>query len=378
MANGGRLAQPRCSWEAGTEQPESDKPSLRRTNAAGMRTSAELSWLGEAVPSKLGSSDIRPLSPESPTERQRPSQKPAGEAHWTSRFGTATDWASVPGGLESPDKKPPRSSCASAPPAAADFLDVFGIDLGCASTPPRGRSGWSAQPEPEPEPEPTPERRKSPNTEERRRQRRPAALLPPPSPGDAAAVSLMAAIHAAHAPVLPAAFPVTPEHGGQKENVDGGTCPSPNQTSPPEPVRQPWNEVPTEVLPARSNPFMQPARRAEPWPLHVLIHTPASADNGPASADRPLSHGYTAAGLRLVRLVFERFDQDNDGHLSKPELRNFAMATEGEVYDDETLDDLLKSFRSGVAGMTLQGFVQLYRETELMDLARDVHQLNIA
>ena len=90
-----------------------------------------------------------------------------------------------------------------------------------------------------------------------------------------------------------------------------------------------------------------------------------------------MSYGYTALGQRLVRDIFLRFDTDRDGHLSKAELRRFAMATEGEFYDDATLEELLKSFRSGPHGLTLAGFMALYRETELMDLARDVRQLQI-
>ena len=81
--------------------------------------------------------------------------------------------------------------------------------------------------------------------------------------------------------------------------------------------------------------------------------------------------------LRLVRQLFAHFDADSDGHLSKPELRAFALATEGTEYDDDTLEELLRSFHSGSRGLTLSGFLALYRETELMDLARDARSLGL-
>ena len=390
------LSQPHRSWEAGTEKAFTGQPSREenKKDAAGVRTSApELSWISDAVPSRLGARKHRPISPPSPSGKQKPA-----EAHWTASFGTATDWV-VPGGLDSPGKAGAGKS--SAAPPASDFLDALDIDL-CCSTSRRSEPEPEPEPEPQPQPQPqpdastsTPPRRRSPSSDEKpARQRRPAALLPPPSPS---AESLVAAINAAHAPVLPAAFATTPDRNRELPDTGSGTgCHSPNQTSPPEPVRNPWVELDKaqeqqqhhqhqhqhqqqrEQREQQRREQQEAARaRTEPWALHELIHTPASADTLPPSEETSPGRGYTTLGQRLVRAIFARFDQDRDGHLSKAELRSFAMATEGEVYDDETLEDLLKSFRSGPRGLTLAGFMGLYRETELMDLARDVRQLRI-
>lgn len=387
------LSQARRSWEAGESPARGSRRASKKTEVEAVRTSGELSWIAGAVPSKLGARKHRPSSPPSPGCRP----DPGGEAHWTTAFGTATDWT-VPGGLDSPGKSGTPGSKA---PAAGEFLDSLDIDLGCCRSAlglePEPEPGFEPEPGPNPKPErrpnPKPERqlphtklarqtstesRRKPSTEDRpARQRRPAALLPPPSPSRAVEL-LVEEISAAHAPVLPAAFvPTTPDHRSNTSDSESTVCHSPNQTSPPEPVRNSWTELPSQ----QPEPYaiatavkMHP--RMEPWALRDLIHTAASAET-PASTEKNMSYGYTAVGQRLVREIFLRFDVDRDGHLSKAELRHFAMATEGEVYDDETLDDLLRSFRSGPNGLTLGGFMTLYRETELMDLARDAHQLGI-
>ena len=108
----GMLSQPRRSWEAGTEKAFTGQPSREenKKNAAGVRTSApELSWISDAVPSRLGARKHRPVSPPSPSGKQKPA-----EAHWTASFGTATDWV-VPGGLDSPGKADAGKSSAAPP-----------------------------------------------------------------------------------------------------------------------------------------------------------------------------------------------------------------------------------------------------------------------
>ena len=138
----------------------------------------------------------------------------------------------------------------------------------------------------------------------------------------------------------------------------------------PHPPRQPR---PAPV--AKPEPALQPAPApAAPLSLEALIHTPATASTGRGAN---AADGYTPLGLRLVRQLFAHFDADSDGHLSKPELRAFALATEGTEYDDDTLEELLRSFHSGSRGLTLSGFLALYRETELMDLARDARSLGL-
>ena len=115
----------RRSWEAATEKPS--EAGERAAKGIGcvedVRTSGELSWIADPVPSKLGTNKQRPASPPSPQYKP----KPAAEAHWTTAFGSATDW-SMPGGLESPGNKNTSTSRA---PAAEDFLDALDIDLGC-------------------------------------------------------------------------------------------------------------------------------------------------------------------------------------------------------------------------------------------------------
>jgi hypothetical protein len=38
------------------------------------------------------------------------------------------------------------------------------------------------------------------------------------------------------------------------------------------------------------------------------------------------------------------------------------------------IDGLLQSFRSSDSGLTFDGFLELYRETDMMDLSSDVEQ----
>lgn len=366
----GMLGRARRSWEVETERPsESSSASTETDSLEQVRTSGEISWMADPVPSKLGARKQRPASPPSP----RYTPKPAGEAHWTSAFGSTTDWT-VPGGLDTPEK---RSAGRTQP------LDEVDIDLGCSG------SAWGPAPEPEPEPEPERhlrhtervghnciEGRRNPSRDDKPvRYRRPAALLPPPSPTQVAE-SLVEEIAAVHAAVLPAAFgPATPVRHPRIAGADDVGFQSPDHTSPPEPVRNSWTAQ-SEAQPA-AVATVETHAQAKSWTLHDLIHTPASAETLTSTQEREISYGYTPLGQRLVREIFLRFDVDRDGHLSKAELRRFAMATEGEVYDDETLNELLKSFRSGPRGLTLAGFMALYRETELMDLAQDARQLQI-
>ncbi|KAI9341502.1 hypothetical protein BDR26DRAFT_802294, partial [Obelidium mucronatum] len=66
--------------------------------------------------------------------------------------------------------------------------------------------------------------------------------------------------------------------------------------------------------------------------------------------------------------IFGRFDDDNDGALNRVELERFAIATNGEKFEEEAIDELKKSFNCNAEGnLTRAGFLEMYQLQTLSD-----------
>ncbi|KAI9096156.1 hypothetical protein DFS34DRAFT_624178 [Phlyctochytrium arcticum] len=69
-----------------------------------------------------------------------------------------------------------------------------------------------------------------------------------------------------------------------------------------------------------------------------------------------------------LKEIFARFDVDKDNSLSREELDNFAIAANGEKFDDATLEELKESFDVTKEGnLTLDGFIDMYHLQTLSD-----------
>ncbi|KAJ3401597.1 hypothetical protein CcCBS67573_g06407 [Chytriomyces confervae] len=66
--------------------------------------------------------------------------------------------------------------------------------------------------------------------------------------------------------------------------------------------------------------------------------------------------------------IFARFDDDNDGALNRLELERFAVATNGEKFEEAAIDELKKSFNCNADGnLTRTGFLEMYQLQTLSD-----------
>ncbi|KAJ3414919.1 hypothetical protein HDV05_005868 [Chytridiales sp. JEL 0842] len=66
--------------------------------------------------------------------------------------------------------------------------------------------------------------------------------------------------------------------------------------------------------------------------------------------------------------IFARFDFDNDFALSNEELEAFAIATNGEKFEEDAIAELKKSFNVDANGnLTRQGFLEMYQLQTLSD-----------
>ncbi|KAI8830842.1 hypothetical protein BC829DRAFT_494641 [Chytridium lagenaria] len=66
--------------------------------------------------------------------------------------------------------------------------------------------------------------------------------------------------------------------------------------------------------------------------------------------------------------IFGRFDDDNDAALSREELEAFAIATNGEKFEEEAVNELKKSFNVDANGnLTRRGFLEMYQLQTLSD-----------
>ena len=136
----------------------------------------------------------------------------------------------------------------------------------------------------------------------------------------------------------------------------------------PRSIEPPMGEPPPKPGP------LEPMTPSEPVPLPLLIHSSTSVAPTDGHGGEVGANGYTLLGLHLARRLFETFDLDGDAHLSVEELREFAWRTEGAAGPEaeEMVQNLLRSFRSSGRGLTFDGFLELYRETDMMDLSGDI------
>ncbi|KAG0092776.1 hypothetical protein BGZ93_005652 [Podila epicladia] len=59
--------------------------------------------------------------------------------------------------------------------------------------------------------------------------------------------------------------------------------------------------------------------------------------------------------------IFERYDADKDGALSNAELDAFAKDTNGDVFDEDTRNEITEFLDLNSKGyLTLKGFLQMY------------------
>ncbi|KAJ3070204.1 hypothetical protein HDU99_002726 [Rhizoclosmatium hyalinum] len=66
--------------------------------------------------------------------------------------------------------------------------------------------------------------------------------------------------------------------------------------------------------------------------------------------------------------IFGRFDDDNDGALNRLELERFAVATNGEKFEESAIEELKKSFNVNANGdLTRAGFLEMYQLQTLSD-----------
>ncbi|KAJ3115518.1 hypothetical protein HK100_001314 [Physocladia obscura] len=66
--------------------------------------------------------------------------------------------------------------------------------------------------------------------------------------------------------------------------------------------------------------------------------------------------------------IFARFDDDNDKALNRNELERFAIATNGEKFEESAIDELKKSFHCDQNGnLTRDGFLEMYQLQTLSD-----------
>ncbi|KND00007.1 uncharacterized protein SPPG_04354 [Spizellomyces punctatus DAOM BR117] len=77
---------------------------------------------------------------------------------------------------------------------------------------------------------------------------------------------------------------------------------------------------------------------------------------------------FTPAAESALKEIFSRFDVDKDGNLSRAEIDAFAIAANGEKFDEATIEELSDSFDTTADGkLTLEGFLDMYHLQTLSD-----------
>ncbi|KAJ3204617.1 hypothetical protein HDU67_009403, partial [Dinochytrium kinnereticum] len=124
-----------------------------------------------------------------------------------------------------------------------------------------------------------------------------------------------------------------------------------------------------------------------PEPTPAPIPTPAPAPVVEKKAEAPAAAAPVPAIKKVKRVsligsqdqltqqvvtalleVFGRFDDDNDGALSRDELEAFAIATNGEKFEEDAVNELKKSFNVDANGnLTRRGFLEMYQLQTLSD-----------
>ncbi|RKP21207.1 hypothetical protein ROZALSC1DRAFT_606, partial [Rozella allomycis CSF55] len=71
---------------------------------------------------------------------------------------------------------------------------------------------------------------------------------------------------------------------------------------------------------------------------------------------------------KIFTSIFKKYDLDQDGCLNKSELDAFALATNGEQFEEESLKKILELVEKNEQGfLTLKGFLQMYACQALAD-----------
>ncbi|KAJ3107658.1 hypothetical protein HDU97_003652 [Phlyctochytrium planicorne] len=118
-----------------------------------------------------------------------------------------------------------------------------------------------------------------------------------------------------------------------------------------------------------------PAKPAVPEPKPVES-VPASGTTTPAAAIKKVKRvsligpqdQLTQQAVTALLEIFGRFDDDNDNALSREELENFAIATNGEKFEEEAVNELKKSFNVDENGnLTRRGFLEMYQLQTMSD-----------
>ncbi|KAJ3055159.1 hypothetical protein HK097_011313 [Rhizophlyctis rosea] len=65
--------------------------------------------------------------------------------------------------------------------------------------------------------------------------------------------------------------------------------------------------------------------------------------------------------------IFDKFDLDKDGKLNNAELDAFAVASNGEPFDDASLNDLFANFDNDKGKLTKDGFLDMFHLQTLSD-----------
>ncbi|KAJ3286271.1 hypothetical protein HK104_009119 [Borealophlyctis nickersoniae] len=58
--------------------------------------------------------------------------------------------------------------------------------------------------------------------------------------------------------------------------------------------------------------------------------------------------------------IFARFDKDKDGALNRAELDEFAIASNGEKFDEASVRELLEAFDNQDGKLTKDGFLDMF------------------
>ncbi|KAI9599455.1 hypothetical protein BDF19DRAFT_492928 [Syncephalis fuscata] len=70
---------------------------------------------------------------------------------------------------------------------------------------------------------------------------------------------------------------------------------------------------------------------------------------------------FTPACEAALKEIFNRFDVDKDGALSLKELNAFAVATNGDSFTEETIEEIQENFDvNDNNDLTLRGFLEMY------------------
>ncbi|KAJ3110585.1 hypothetical protein HDU96_006461 [Phlyctochytrium bullatum] len=126
--------------------------------------------------------------------------------------------------------------------------------------------------------------------------------------------------------------------------------------------------APTPVTPAPAAATTTPAANGAASAASTAAPTPATVKKVKRVALIGPNDQLTQQVVTALLEIFGRFDDDNDGALSREELEAFAIATNGEKFEEEAVNELKKSFNvDGNGNLTRRGFLEMYQLQTLSD-----------